>query len=154
VKSVYQWWATLVFVVVIVQVGLAGYGAFYVVGKTDDGGVANEDTVSKGFDPHVAFGYTVVGLSMLIFVVIGAIAGVGRWRLGKQGILFGLFVLQVVLAAGGYSTPFVGFFHPVNALLIFSLSGWIAYTTWRAARIRVLSEATAPAAAEAPLGAE
>jgi hypothetical protein len=153
VKAVYQWWATLVFVVVIVQVGLAGYGAFYVVSKTDDGGVANEDTISHGFDAHVAFGYTVVGLSMLIFVVIGAIAGVGRWRLGKQAILFGLFVLQVVLAAGGESTPFVGFFHPVNALLIFSLSGWIAYTTWRAARVRVVT-AQASAAPEAPVGAE
>lgn len=152
-KAVYQWWATLVFVVVIVQVGLAGYGAFYVVGKTDNGGVANEDTVSKGFDPHVAFGYTVVALSMLIFVVIGAIAGIGRWRLGKQGILFGLFVLQVVLAAGGYSTPYIGFFHPINALVIFSLSGWIAFTTWRAARVRVVA-AQASAAPEAPVGAE
>ena len=133
-KAVYQWWSLLVFVAVVIQVGLAGYGAFYVVGKTDDGGVANEDTVSNGFDPHVAWGYLGVGLSMLIFLVIGVIAGVGKWRLGRHGALFGLFVLQVALAIGGYGTPYVGFFHPVNALLIFALSGATAYSSWRALR--------------------
>jgi hypothetical protein len=134
VKAVYQWWSLLVFVGVVVQVGLAGYGAFYVVSKTNDGGVANDDTVSHGFDPHVAWGYTVVGLSMIVFLVIGVIAGVGKWRLGRHGVLFGLFVLQVILAGAGADTPVIGFFHPVNALLIFALSGATAYSTWKASR--------------------
>jgi len=98
VRALYKWWATLVFVAVIVQIGLAGYGAFYVVGKTDDGGVVNEDTVSDGFDYHVAWGYLVVGLSMLIFVLIGLIAGVGKWRLGRQGLLFLLFIQRIVVS--------------------------------------------------------
>ena len=130
-RALYKWWATLVFVAVIVQIGLAGYGAFYVVGKTDDGGVVNEDTVSDGFDYHVAWGYLVVGLSMLIFVLIGLIAGVGKWRLGRQGLLFLLFILQVALAIGGYGAAAVGFFHPVNALVIFAVSGSIVYSVWR-----------------------
>jgi hypothetical protein len=141
VKVVYQWWSALVLAAIIVQIGLAGYGAFYVVGKTDDGGVANEDTVSRGFDAYVAWGYLGVGLSTLILLVIGVIAGIGKWRLGRHAALFALFVLQVVLAVGGYGTPVVGFFHPVNALVMFGLAGSIAYSTWRAAR--------APAAAEA-----
>jgi hypothetical protein len=134
VKVLYQWWAALVFAAVIVQVGLAGYGAFYVVDKTDDGGVANEDTISKGFDPHVAWGYLGVGLSMLIFLVIGVVAGVGKWRLCRHGVVFGHLFLQVVLAIGGYGTPWVGFLHPVNALLMFAVSGATAYGTWRASR--------------------
>jgi hypothetical protein len=134
VKAVYKWWATLVFVVVVVQIGLAGYGAFYVVDKTDNGGTVDEDTVSKGFDLHVAWGYTVVGLSLLIFLIIGLIAGVGKWRLGRHGLLFALFILQVALAIGGYGAAAVGFFHPVNALVIFAVSGSIVFTTWRAQR--------------------
>ena len=130
-RALYKWWATLVFVAVIVQIGLAGYGAFYVVGKTDDGGVVNEDTVSDGFDYHVAWGYLVVGLSMLIFVLIGLIAGVGKWRLGRQGLLFLLFILQVALAIGGYGAAAIGFFHPVNALVMFAVSGSIVYSVWR-----------------------
>ncbi len=110
-RGVYKWWATLVFAAVIVQIGLAGYGAFYVVGKTDNGGVANDDTISNGFDLHVAWGYLGVGLSMLIFLVIGVIAGVGKWRLVPHGPLFALWFLQVVLAIGAYETPYVGFFH-------------------------------------------
>ena len=133
-QAVYRWWATLVFAVVIVQIGLAGYGAFYVVGKTDNNGVVNEDTVSNGFDAHVAWGYLAVGTSTLILLIIGLIAGIGKWRLGRHGVLFGLFILQVALAIGGYGTPYVGFFHPVNALVMFAVSGSIVYTTWRAAR--------------------
>jgi len=30
--------------------------------------------------------------------------------------------------------PEIGFFHPVNALLIFAIAGSIVFTTWREAR--------------------
>jgi hypothetical protein len=133
-QAVYRWWATLVFAVIIVQIGLAGYGAFYVVGKTDNNGVVNEDTVSSGFDAHVAWGYLGVGTTTLVLLIIGLIAGIGKWRLGRHGLLFGLFILQVALAIGGYGTPYVGFFHPVNAVVMLAVSGSIVYTTWKAAR--------------------
>jgi hypothetical protein len=133
-QAVYRWWATWLFAAIVVQIGLAGYGAFYVAGKTDNNGVVNSDSFDSGFGAHVVWGYLAVGLSILILVAIGLIGGIGKWRLGRQGILFLLFVLQVVLAGGGYATPYVGFFHPVNALVIFGLSGSIVYTTWKAAR--------------------
>jgi hypothetical protein len=133
-QAVYRWWATWVFAAIVIQVGLAGYGAFYVVGKTDNGGVVDSDKVDSGFGPHVVWGYLAVGLSIIILVLIGLIGGIGRWRLGRQGILFLLFVLQVVLAGGGYDVPAIGFFHPVNALVIFTLAGSIVFTTWRAHR--------------------
>jgi hypothetical protein len=144
VKAVYQWWATLVFVVVIVQVGLAGYGAFYVVGKTDNGGTVDEDIVSKGFDPHVAWGYLVVGLSTLILLVIGLIVGVGRWRLGRHGLLFALFILQVALAIGGYGAAAIGFFHPLNAFVMLGVSGSLVYSVWRGDLARAEPAVTAP----------
>src|SRR5262249_61998377 len=97
-KAVYRWWATWVFVAIIVQVGLAGYGAFYAGHKTDNDGVVNADTFDHGFGAHIIWGYLGVGLSIIILVVIGLIGGIGRWRLGRQGILLGLFFLQVALA--------------------------------------------------------
>jgi len=131
---VYRWWATWVFLAIIAQIGLAGVGAFYAGHKTDNGGVVNSDTFDHGFGPHIFWGYFGVGLSIIIFVVIGLIAGIGKWRLGRQGILFLLFVLQVILAGVGFSFPALGFLHPINALVIFTLAGSIVYTSWRDAR--------------------
>jgi hypothetical protein len=134
-QAIYRWWATWVFVAIIVQIGLAGYGAFYVAGKTDDNGVVNANTsFDHAFGPHIFWGYFAVGVSILVLTVIGLVGGIGKWRLGRQGILFLLFFLQVVLAGAGDATPYAGFFHPVNALVIFTLSGSIVYTTWKAAR--------------------
>ena len=46
-------------------------------------------------------------------------------------MLFLLLVLQVFLAWFGFESPYLGFFHPVNALVLFSLSGWIAWDEWQ-----------------------
>jgi hypothetical protein len=58
--------------------------------------------------------------------------------------LFGLLVLQMLLAWFGFEFPFIGIFHPINAFLILGLSASIAYEAWRG-RARV--EAVAPEAA-------
>lgn len=133
-KVVYKWWAALLFVAVVVQVGFAGYGAFFVAEKLDgDGKTVDEDAFMDGFGLHSGFGY-IVWLLGLVFLVIGLVVGIGRWRLGKHGALFGLLTLQVLLAWFGFEVPAIGFFHPVNALLIFALLGWIAHETWRGDR--------------------
>lgn len=133
-RTLYWLWATLVFVAVIVQVGFAGYGAFYAANKLDDdGSTIDEDVFFHGFTFHAAWGYIVVLLG-LILLVIGVAAGIGKWRLGRHGVLFALLVLQVLLAWFGFGVPAIGFFHPVNALAIFSLSGWIARDEWRRRR--------------------
>ena len=78
----------------------------------------------------MGFGY-IIWLLGLIFLVIGIVAGIGRWRLGRHGLLALLLTLQVVLAWFGSAVPAIGFFHPVNALLIFTLLLWIVHDTWR-----------------------
>jgi hypothetical protein len=135
VQVVYKWWAALVLLAVVLQVGFAGYGAFFVAGKLDgDGKTVDEDTFMDGFGLHSGFGY-IVWLLVLLFLVIGVAAGIGRWRLGRHGVLFLLLPLQVVLAWIGFEVPAVGFFHPVNALAIFALSAWIAHDRWRGDRV-------------------
>jgi hypothetical protein len=142
VQSAYKWWATILLVMVIVQVGFAGYGAFYTAHTIDNNTpkAITEHGFEHGFGLHAGFGYLVV-LSGLILLVIGAIAGIGKWRLGRHGVLALLLILQVLLAWFGFAVPVIGFFHPVNALAIFSLTGVIVFSCWRS------RPATAPEAA-------
>jgi hypothetical protein len=42
--------------------------------------------------------------------------------------------------------PAIGFFHPVNALVIFLIAGWLALTEWR----RTDTDTTAAPATTAP----
>ena len=137
-RAVYKYWAWLVFLAVCLQIGFAGYGAFYVANKVDDGTV-DEDSFEDGFGLHMGFGYLVV-LLILIFLLIAFGAKVGRRRIIRNAVLFGLGILQVLLAWFGSAVPAIGFFHPVNALLIFGLSGSLAWTYW------LESKAGAPAA--------
>jgi hypothetical protein len=129
-RTVYRYWSWLVFIAVVLQVGFAGYGAFYVAEKVDDG-VVDEDKFDDGWGLHIGFGYLVV-LLILIGFLIALTGGIRGRRLGRVGALLGLGILQILLAWFGSEAPAIGFFHPVNALLIFGLSGSIAWTEWRA----------------------
>jgi hypothetical protein len=132
-NGLYRWWSALVFLLVIVQVGFAGYGAFSVAHDTDNGGTVDEDSFEDSFGLHAGFGYLVV-LSGLILLAIGVAAGKGKWRLGRHGLLGLLLIVQVLLAWIAFDTPEIGFLHPVNALVIFTLSGWIAWSQWKESR--------------------
>ena len=122
----------VVLVMVVLQIGFAGYGAFYAAHKLEDEGSSITDkTFQDGFGLHAGFGYLVI-LAGLVLMIIGLIAGIGKWRLGKHGLLFGLLFLQLWLAWIGFEVPFpVGFLHPINAMLILSLSSWISWGEWQ-----------------------
>jgi hypothetical protein len=138
VKAVYRYWAWIVFAAVCLQIGFAGYGAFFVANAVDDNPV-NEDKFEDGFGLHIGFGYLVV-LLVLIYLLIAFGARAGKQRIIRNAVLFGLLVLQVLLAWFGGAVPAIGFFHPLNAFVIAGLSGSMAWTYWR-------SSAAAPAAA-------
>jgi hypothetical protein len=130
-RTLYWAWSWVLFAAIVVQVGLAGYGAFDAAGNLDDeGSTLAEDVFHDGFVPHLALGYLIL-LAGLIFLLIGLVAGIGRWRLGMHGTIFGLLILQVFLAWFGYSAAVIGFFHPVNALVLTLLSGWVAWSEWQ-----------------------
>jgi 4-amino-4-deoxy-L-arabinose transferase-like glycosyltransferase len=141
VRAVYKWVATLALVAIVVQVGFAGYGAFYAANKVDEGSkVVTSDQFDTGFGPHF-FGALAVILFVLVLLIVGIAAGIGKWRLGRHGVLALLLVLQILLAGLGFAVPAIGFFHPVNALVIFAVAAWIVRDEWRGA--------PAPAAAAA-----
>jgi len=123
--------ASLASLSVIVQVGVAGYGAFNAVDKADDNGSVSKHTVENGFDPHGLVGTIVLALLLILLIV----ALVARYKIKVAAILFGLGIVQLLLAAGGTSAAWVGFFHGVNALAIAGIAGSLAGEEWRAARV-------------------
>ena len=137
-KGVYRYWAWIVFAAVCLQIGFAGYGAFYAANAVGDNPI-NEDKFEDGFGIHAGFGYLVV-LLVLVYLLIAFGARVGKPRIIKNAVLFGLLILQVLLAWFGSAVPAIGFFHPLNAMVIAGLSGWLAWTYWH-------TPATTPAAA-------
>jgi hypothetical protein len=134
---------------IVVQIGLAGYGAFYAANKLEDEGSTIDDEVfMDGFGLHAGVGYLAI-LGGLIFMVIGLVAGIGKWRLGRHGLLFLLLFVQLWLAWIGFELPFpIGFLHPINAVLILALSAWISWEEWQR-RKSVVAEPAVPEAASA-----
>jgi hypothetical protein len=127
---VYKYLAGIVLLAVLVQIGFAGYGAFSVakeVGENDETGVVNQDKFDDVFGIHAGFGYLVILLGLLLLIV----ALVARHRIKHSAILFGLLVVQLLLAWFGYEVPWIGFFHPINAILIAGLTGFLATSEWR-----------------------
>ena len=142
-RTVYWFWSIVVLVMVVLQIGFAGYGAFYAAYKlSDEGSSITDKTFEDGFGIHIGLRLPRLALG-LVLLVIGVIAGVGRWRLGKHGVLVLLLTLQVMLAWGGESTPVVGVFHPLNAFVILFLVLSIVWDGWQARKAG--SAAAAPA---------
>ena len=137
-RAVYRWWATIVLLGVVVQVGFAGYGAFYVAHKVDKG-VVNESKFEDGFGLHAGFGYLVV-FGGLILLLLALAARVGKRRTLQTLGLAGLFIVQVLLAWIGFGVPAVGALHPINALAIFAFAGYLVSTEWRMKRVAPVAE--------------
>ena len=76
-RDVFKYLTSLLFVAVVVQVALAGYGAFNAVDKSDDNGSVSKHSVEHGFSAHVVLG-TII-LAVMLPLVLVAAAG----RLGK-----------------------------------------------------------------------
>ena len=128
----------LVFVGIIVQVALAGIGAFHTVHANDDGPLA-KSKAGDWFSAHGIVG-TILVLVSLVLLLVALAARDAQWR--KRGlIIFGLMVVQLLLAWLGGGVWVLGFLHPVNALVLFAYTGMVAAAEWRG---------TAPHAAAAP----
>lgn len=113
-RSLHGGLAHLFAVLIIIQFFLAGLGAFTTI--------HNKKFDDNNFGPHAILGTLMVAIALVILVV----ALVGRWSpraTQLSGGLFGLMVLQLVLAGvGSDSAPVVGGLHAANALLITALT--------------------------------
>jgi hypothetical protein len=131
-RTIHRYWLALLALAIVVQIGAAGYGAFYAADKADPGPLTTKQ-FDHGFSFHAGFGYFIfLGGIVLLLLALGA-------RLGKRGALRNLGVpvllaVQIVLAWIGSGTPAVGVLHPINAFLILGLVGSLTYEAWQGTR--------------------
>jgi|SRR4051794_14320504 hypothetical protein len=103
---------------IVVQVFLAG-AAIANLGGSDN------------FATHIEFGYTWLGILVLVLIVSALVARRPRRDLGIVALIIVLYVVQTVLPGFRSVAPFVAALHPVNALLLFVVAAWYARRLWR-----------------------
>lgn len=93
--------ARLILVGFVVQIYLAGLGAF---------GAAS-------YEMHRVWGY-LLSLPILLLVVLALAGRIGRRGIGATVLLFGLYVVQFVLPGLRVGLPYVAALHVLNALAL------------------------------------
>jgi hypothetical protein len=131
VRAVFRYWLWLLLAVVVLQIALAGLGAFDVVEKVSEAGTSvDEEAIDDSWGLHIGFGYLVLLGALITFVL--ALAA----RVGRQGVLhslgiFGLVIVQVLLAWFGSEVPIIGALHPLNAFLILGAVLALTMREWK-----------------------
>jgi heme A synthase len=144
-RTIHRYWASLITLAVVVQIGFAGYGAFDAADKLGNGSI-DEDTFEDGFGLHAALGSLLVPAGLLLLLV--SFGTRSRSRILWSLLAFGLLVVQMILGWTGSELPAVlGFLHPVNALIILAVLGSFTGRMWREDRMMT---AAAPTTAAAP----
>jgi hypothetical protein len=128
-RDLFKYLTSVLFVAVVVQVALAGYGAFYAVERSDDNGSISKDAVEHGFNAHAILGTIIVGV-MVLLVLVAAAGRLGpTWLKWTAGLLV-LGILQIVFAGIGAAVPALGFLHAVDALAIYAAAALLAHRAW------------------------
>jgi len=121
---------SLYFLGVVIQFFLVGFGLF---------GMKAGETIGNAhsLNAHRDFGWalTQFGGILLLLTTLLAWQKPLRRRVGLYIVLCLLgFPLQPLLAAGGEHHQLVGMFHPVNAMLMLGLSGYLTREAWMTRR--------------------
>jgi hypothetical protein len=121
--------AALLFVAVVVQIGLAGYGAFHAVHAAAHKSITQKE-INNAFSAHIALGYVIVILMLVLLIV--AIGGrLGKGKIAFAGAILAIGILQAILGSASESTPVLGPLHAINALAIFATTGLLAHRSWQ-----------------------
>ena len=129
-RTVMKWFAALYVVLIVVQVFLAGEGIFGLnnIKHSDDcnKGVAHCVANSKTLDAHRGLGFFLTMPGALLFLIVALLAWHPTTRVRVVSIVLPfLAFFQMILAGLG---RWASGLHPVNAILLLGLFGWLAYT--------------------------
>ena len=131
-RKVHAWAAIAWVAVIAIQVLLAGLAIANLGGSGD-------------FKTHIDVGYS-IGIVQLVALVLAFPAKAsGRDKSISFGLLV-LYIVQTLLPGLRSVSPVIAALHPLNAMVLFTLSIWYARHAWRLA--------SAPAGATAPMPAE
>ena len=129
-RSVMTWFAALYVVAIVVQVFLAGEGIFGLnnIKHSDDCDkhpalcVGNTNTL----DPHRALGFFLTFPGAILFLIVALLAWHPVTRVRVVSIVLPILAfIQMLLPGAG---RWVAALHPVNAILLLGLFGWLFYT--------------------------
>src|SRR3977135_1006780 len=108
---------------VVVQAMAIALGWFIALKDLDDGAVIDKNYEGNfGHVLHSQVGTLVIPVLALLLLIVSFFAGVAggvKWA----AIVFGLVVLQVVLAFVALAAPAVGALHGLNALALIAVAG-------------------------------
>ena len=121
-RAVLKYFVALYIVAVIVQIFLAGEGIFGAEGSP------TEDDQSETLDPHRALGWIITEPLALLLLIVALLA----WLPNKRNRILSIalpFILwiQLILPSAG---RWVAAFHPLNAILILGILGFLARELW------------------------
>jgi hypothetical protein len=132
---VLKWFSGLYVVLIVIQVYLAGEGIFglNVIKHSDDCDKKGANLVaehcvgnSKTLDAHRALGFFLTLPGALLFLIVALIAWYPNKRIRIVSIVAPILTfVQMILAGLG---RWGGALHPVNALLILGMYGWLFFT--------------------------
>ena len=145
--AIYKVLIALFAAAVVVQIFLAGLGIFGAL--PEEGESVTSETFDDKFEPHSALGFFLLLGSLLLLILI-LIAWTGPRSIGATFGLFVLVVVQMILAWTGEDAPGIAALHPVNALIILGLSGFLARSAWRGNLLIPPSRLAAPTAPPPP----
>ena len=138
--AVMRFFAPLFFIAIVVQIFLAGEGVFGIkrIQELED---------AKTLDPHRGLGFILTEPVAILFLIVALLAWHPDRKIRRVSILLPFLTFaQEPLAWGGRWT---GGLHPVNAVLLLVLFGWLTHRLWRDARAgRVEPTAPPPPAVE------
>ena len=149
--AVLKWFSALYVVLIVIQVYLAGEGIFglNVIKHSEDcdkhgANLAAAPCVgnSTTLDAHRALGFFLTLPGSLLFLIVALIAWHPNTRIRTISILVPIltFVQMILPGLGRWG----GALHPVNALLILGMYGWLFFTLRREAPEIVAEPAVAP----------
>jgi hypothetical protein len=128
--NAFKYLASVLFVAIVVQVALAGYGVFYALHTAKHTHPATEKTFDHGFGPHAALG-SVIAILIVVLLIVAAAGRLGRPAIQRSFGLLVLAVIQFPFAELGRSVPAIGFLHTVTALALFGATAVLARYVWR-----------------------
>jgi hypothetical protein len=144
VKAAHRWWTIVWPFLVVIQISLAGVGAFHAAKVVEDDKSIGKDSFESWFGPHAGLGSILIALAILYGLF--SLATRDRRLMKIGGITAGLFIVQMLLAWLGGGVPALGWLHPLNALVILGYTGRNAMEAWRERELVEAVPATAPAA--------
>jgi hypothetical protein len=121
-RAVLRYYVPLLFLLVIVQIFLAGEGIFGI-----KKGPALDD--QKTLDPHRVLGFLLTEPLAFLLLIVALLAWLPDRKLRRISIALPFLIfLQAPLSWGG---RWSGAFHPLNAFLVLGLLGWLSGQLWR-----------------------